>query len=443
MGFFDLFKTDKKPKDVELVESVIAKLEGEDPSELFEVPGEEFLEDIDAGELCDIVKKMLEDDQVSAEFETFKTFVGNSNFIIQSPDESEELADKYKEYLDRDGGRLVNQFEVFFEALEYGSVNCEVVWQDPKETNGVWAIDYLKPLDHARYGYNKSSQLVDKSSGLVLDTPYKFITVSHNVRGGNLNGNSLLLKAYWPWTFRKACIKAGLLYVKKSVIPSIVAIYKAGKNKTETQAQGVIIAQELSKLANSSGIAMANVEDLKTVDPTSKGTDIINLVELFNRMISKAILGVATLTNDTRYSNRGDTTSQETLIEERAQKVSTQEFQSPINTLLKWTLELNQGEVSAERLPLFKFIFEYDPTFEETLEAVKARVPISGTWFYNKYNIKPPEDDNDQLVTPSMAVSDIAARGGNEGFFFSEQPKNKPALTKAISMSLSHITGKK
>jgi len=454
MGFLELFQRKPKPKD--LTTDVTAELEGEDLDALFPIPGEEFLEDIGADELCEIVKKMLQDDQVSSEMETFKTFIGNSNYIIQPPDENDtELAEKYQEYLNYDGGRLLTQIDNFFESLEYGSVNLEVIWKDPKEIvekagsassiGDVWVIDRLKPLDHSRYSYNKKGELVDNQSGKKLtfeNYPYRFITITHNMRGGNPNGNSLLLKAYWPWVFRKACIKAGLLYVKKSIIPSIVAIYKAGKNKTETQEQGALIAKELSKLANSSGIAMANVESINNIDPTSKGTDVIDLVELFNRMISKAILGVATLTNDTRYSNRGDTTSQENLIEARAKKVSVQEFQPGINTLLKWTAELNLGEIPADRFPFFKFIYEYDPTFEETIKAVTARVPISGTWFYKKFNIKPPEDEDDQLVEPQAAAPVVASSDG-DGFFFSEPKKNKPPLTKGILKVLPNITGKK
>lgn len=429
----------RKPKPVDLTEDLTAKLEGTDLLELFEIPGEEFLSDIDADELCEIVKKMLEDDQVSSEFETFKTFVSNSNYIIQS--ESDDLAEKYQDYLNYNGGAIFKQFESFFEALEYGSVNLEIIWKDPKETNGVWVIDRLKPLNHSRYRFNKKGELIDTQTGKILDEPYKFITISHDVRGGNLNGNSLLLKAYWPWTFRKACIKAGLLYIHKSIVPSIIAIYKAGKNKTETQAAGALIAQELSKLKNSSGIAVANVEDVKNIDPTSKGTDIIDLVELFNRMISKAILGVATLTNDTRYSNRGDTTSQENLIEARAQKVSVQEFQPAINTLLKWTAELNLGEIPADKIPLFKFVYEYDPTFDETMKALAQRVPISGNWFYEKFNIKPPEDDEDRLVEPLTAAAPIEASANGENSFFlqSEPQNNRPNLMKKTLQALQNI----
>jgi hypothetical protein len=162
-------------------------------------------------------------------------------------------------------------------------------------------------------------------------------------------------------------------------------------------------------------------------------------------MISKAILGVATLTNDTRYSNRGDTTSQENLIEARAQKVSVQEFQPAINTLLQWTAQLNLGELKAESIPLFKFIYEYDPTFEETINAINARVPISGVWFYKKYNIKPPEDEDDQLVEPITAAAPIEARSENDNSFFlqSERPKSKPRLMNLISKALQNTTVKK
>lgn len=435
----------RKPKNKELTESVTAIAEGEDLDALFVSYDDEFLSDLGAGELDEVVTQMLQDDQVSTEFETLKTFIGNSEYIVDPPDENDtELSEKYVEYLNLDGGRLITQVNNFYEALSHGHVICEVIWKDPATTVGVndpvtaaslWAVNYLKPLDHSRYGFNKRGEMVNKETGKLLDAPYKYVSVSHDVRGGNLTGNSLLLKAYWPWKFRKACITAGLLYVKKAVIPSIVAIYKAAKNKDEKGTQGDIIAEKLSKLANSTGVALANVESITSIDASSKGTDIIDLVEMFNRMISKAILGVATLTNDTRYSNRGDTTSQEQLIEARAKKISTQEIQPAINTILMWTAELNLGDLNPEKIPLFKFIYEYDPAYAEVIEAVKNRIPISGKWFYTKYNVKPPEDDEDLLVEAQTVLPAVDASVEPDDSFFLHSKRLKKELKKMKTSS--------
>lgn len=441
-----LFQTAPKPNPAELTKDLIAEFEGQDLEELFSFQSEEFLSDLGVDELAETVKKMLEDDQVSAEMETFKTFVGNTTYIVQPADEKDPaLAELYTEYITREGGRLIAQISNFYDALDYGFVICETIWRDPALTGGAWVIDRLKPLDPSRYGFNKKGEMVDRAGGLILDTPYKYVAVSHDVRQGNLNGNALVLKAYWPWFFRKICIKAGLLYVKKAIIPSIVAIFKGSQNATTTAEQGALIAKELTKLANSSGIALANIEKIETVDATSKGTDIIDLVEMFNRMISKAILGVATLTNDTRYSNRGDTTSQENLIEARAQKVTTVEQQPAINTLLRWTLELNQGEIDPLKLPTFKYIYEYDPSYEETIKAVTARIPVSGKWFYKKFNVGAPEDDDDVLVDPQVTTIGGEFSAPNKDAFFlrSEPPKNRPQLINAIYKSLRSITAKR
>jgi phage gp29-like protein len=233
--------------------------------------------------------------------------------------------------------------------------------------------------------------------------------------------------------------------VKKAVIPSIVAIYKAGKNKGENEAAGALIAKELSKLANSSGIALTNVESLETVDPTSKGKDIIDLTEMFNRMISKAFLGTSTLTNEARFSS-GDTadTSIE-IVQDRSKKVAVQEIQPSINVLLKWTAELNQGEIPIDKIPLFKFIYEYDPSFDEVMKATTNGIAISGKWFYEKFNIKRPDDENDILVKPvAPVIPSVNASTKDSGFFLrSEPPKNKPPMTKTISKILSSIMAKR
>jgi hypothetical protein len=457
MGFFQWFQS--KPKSKDLTEDITAKYEGDDLDDLFPFPDEDFLEDLGADEIDEIITQMLQDDQVSAEFETFKSFIGNSNHIIQPPDEKDtELSEAYANYLTRDGGRLTIQINNFYEALEFGSVICRVDWKDPAEVNksnsdpvtdDVWVIDRLKPLDHSLYGFNKRGEMVERLSGRVIteDRPYRFVSVSHDVRGGNLNGNSLLLKAYWPWKFRKACITAGLLYVKKAVIPSIVAIYKAAKNKTDNAERGALIAKELSKLANSSGIALTNIEDFETVDPTSKGQDIIDLTEMFNRMISKALLGISTLTNEARFSANDTADTSKEIIQDRAEKVAVQEFQPAINTLLKWTAELNKGDIPVDKLPLFKFIYEYDPSFDEVMKATTNGILISGKWFYEKFNIKPPEKDNedDILVKPvAPIVPPVNASTNDNGFFLhSRHPRSKPPMTKTISKILSSITAKR
>ena len=154
--------------------------------------------------------------------------------------------------------------------------------------------------------------------------------------------------------------------------------------------------------------------------------------------------GAVVLTNDTRYSNRGDTTSQEALINARSEKVTSLELQPAINTLLQWTDELNRGPVDRENAPYFKFVYEYDPTFEETINALSQRVPMSAKWFYEKFNMAPPENEDDQLVEQFLPTA-----GGTEGlasnkdfFLHSEQPPKEPPVIKQISRSLKTITAR-
>lgn len=382
-----------------LISDISAENEGTDLDQLFESVDEEFLSGISAEEVFETVQNMLHDEQVSAEMETFKSFVTRTQYVIEGEDDN--LVQFYKDIIARDGGALIKQTNEFLNALDYGRVICELIWADPAITGG-WYVDRLKPLSHTRYGFNQRGRMVDVANNVILDDePYKYVSVSHNVIAGNLNGKSMELGVYWAWFFRKACIKAGLLYVKKAIIPSIIAMYKASANKEATQAEGLLLAAELKKLANNSGIAVANVDKIESINASAKGDDVINLVEMFNRMISKGILGSSTLTNDTRYSNRGDTKNQEALVEARAEKVTTRELQPAINTILRWTAELNIGKIDPEKLPLFKFIYEYDPTFEETIKAVQAQVPVSAKWFHSKYNVVRAEDDDDLLVEPT------------------------------------------
>ena len=427
MGLFDIFKA----KKTDLTEDVTAIIEGTDLTELFESTDEEFLSNLTPDELPEVIEKMLQDEQVNAEYTTFKSYISDTNYTVQPPEDP--LSEAYLEYLDFNGGKLRVLMETFLGALEYGAQIGQINYHDPAETGGLWFPESIKPLDSTRYGFNKSNQIVDKSTGELMEEsyPYRFLSMSHNVRNGNLEGNSLVLKAYWPWFFRKACISAGILYVKKSVIPSIVALYKAERNEPERISNANEITERLSKLANSSGVALTNVESIHVVDPKSKGDDLVNLVELFNRMISKAFFGVSTLTNDTSFSSKGNSDSLEKIIESRANKISTQELQPVYNKLLQWLVELNLNATDKSKYPLFKFIYEYDPNFAEMMEALKNRVPLSAEWFYKKYNVTPPENEEDVLISVT-APEPIAAR--NDAFFLnSERLMNRQSLMKTIS----------
>jgi len=417
----------KKQNDLEIV--VTDANENVDLEELFDVPSDDFLDSLGVGDIKEIVTKMLGDDQVFSEYKTFKSYVTDAQHAIDSESEdAKELAELYLQKID------INKL---LESLDYGSIICEVIWGDPAENEGKWLIKRLKTLDPVRYGFNKAGEIVDKDSDLVLDQPYKFVSMSHDVRNDNPQGNSLLLKAYWPWYFRKACIRAGLLYTKKAIIPSLVAIYKSATSTGETEKNGKDIAKKLTALANSSAVAMANVESVQSINATSKGKEIVDLIELFNRMISKALLGTSTLTNDSRYSNQGGSDNQEKIIKARAREIAVNEWQEPINTLLSWTWELNKG--TTKEVPFYRFVYEYDPTFEEMLNAQNARIPFSLEWFRNKFNIAPPKDDDDSSVKVEETFD---SKAGASGRFF-QRDATPPKMMSKISRMRSNTTGDK
>jgi hypothetical protein len=414
----------KKKNDLEI--SVTDANEDVDLESLFSVPAENFLDNITVDSLKKTVTRMLQDEQVFSEYSTFKSFVTSAEHDIDA--ENETIKEEAAQYLKN------IEVQKLLEALDYGSIICEVIWDDPANNAGKWVIKRLKTLDPERYGFNKAGQIVDRENDIVLDQPYKFISVSHDVRNDNPQGNSLLLKAYWPWFFRKTCIRAGMLYTKKAIIPSLVAIYKSAIDQKTTEANGAAIAKKLTALANSSAVAMANVDSVQSINATSKGTDIVNLIELFNRMISKAFLGTSTLTNDSRYSNQGGSDNQVDLIKTRAREIAVNEWQPAINTLLSWTWELNHGVT--KDVPFYRFVYDYDPTFEELLNAQNARIPFSLEWFRNKFNIEAPKDDDDSSVKDAQIFSSKVEAGDR---FFQRDAK-PPKLMTAISRMRRNIS---
>ena len=374
-------------------------------------PNTSFLSNLDDDGIVEVIDEMLQDDQVFTELETLKAHVTGQQWEIKPPAEfsedsvSLEIVDSMRTNLTRRGNRLYHQAAGLLDSLAYGSAFAEVVWKDPAENFGMWEIDSIVMLERDRYGFNGNGDIVFADDESVLEEPYKYISMSHDVTKGNPFGNSALLKAYWPWKFRKECIKSGILYAKKSIIPSLIAIYQASQDTAENEARAATIAGYLRSLQNSAGAALANVDSVEKIEANAKGDDIIGLVEMFNRMISKAILGVATLTNDTRYSNRGDTFSQEELINARAEKIGCVEFAPVINKLLQWTHELNNPSYDRQKEPYFFFSNAYDPTFEEMITLINSGVvQFSRNWFFDKFSIveSEGEEDNVKADTPKL-----------------------------------------
>ena len=431
------FKKDKKPvPSDEILTNPITDAANVILDDLFDDPNATFLSDLGADDLATIIPNMLRDDQVSSDLKTLKGYINDVPYDVKLNESLENDAaakknlESYREILSYNGNAIMKNVKAMTESLEYGSVIPEVIWSDPEYHGGRWVVDRLEPLDHERYGFNLAGQIVDTNDSTILDTPYKYLAITHDMKNGNPHGNSMLLNAYWPWMFKKAAVRSGVMYLKKAILPSLIAIYKAAADKSNTKEAGELIAAQLSKLNNSSGVAMTNVESVQSIGVTSKGNDLVDLTSMFNGMISKAILGTSTLTNDSKYSNRGDSNNLDALVKSRAREIAQTEYQQHVNTLFRWTIELNQPGVDIAKLPYFFYANKYDPSFEEVMKVIESgQAPVSKSWFFNKFAITAPENEEDEAGKPAPQQQFSASNSSNDAFFLQKHPLNAHSMT--------------
>ena len=77
-------------------------------------------------------------------------------------------------------------------------------------------------------------------------------------------------------------------------------------------------------------------------------------------------------------------------------------FQGVIQKIIDWTVALNFGE--AENPPLFQFDIERKASFEQIMQAVDRKIPVSRSELYSSYGLPEPKDDDDAFIKEDSAM---------------------------------------
>ena len=95
------------------------------------------------------------------------------------------------------------------------------------------------------------------------------------------------------------------------------------------------------------------------------------------------------------------------------------ELQGVIQKIIDWTVELNFGE--AEKSPLFQFDIERKASFEQIMQAVDRKIPVSRSELYSSYGLPEPKDEDDAFVMEGsqMLLTDGARSSGLKKTFHS------------------------
>ena len=295
-------------------------------------------------------------------------------------------------------------------ALNYGFSVSELVWS---EVGGYWIPDSIITRKPERFSFGSDWKLyLHQNAGRIeLNHDYKWLIYQHDPDDENPYGTSLLRSVYWAWMFKQAGYDFWLQATEKYSVKSIAALFKADGAEEEINKRAFDIAQMLLGIESGSAAAVGNVEKLEQIGMDGHLSDFKELVECCDTQISYGLTGQAIATSTVNGGSLALGEVQADLLFEDCKGIAL-ELQGVIQKIIDWTVELNFGE--AEKPPLFQFDIERKASFEQIMQAVDRKIPVSRSELYSSYGLPEPKDEDDAFVmeNPQMLLSDSQRNSG-------------------------------
>lgn len=278
-------------------------------------------------------------------------------------------------------------------ALEHGFSLLEVIWEFK---GGLWTVQAVKcrPQEYIRFKGDATPVLMGDTGARDLTENYKYIVHRNEQAGDNPYGSPLLARCYWPWQFKKAGMRFWLTATEKYGVPTVMALFSSASD-TDAERRAGELAGALSAIQNDAAVALANVDDVRTIESRGQAADFLSLVELCNREMSKAITGEI-LTSDTGSGGSYALAGEHTRTLEQKGKRAAQAVAATLNsTLIRWLTELNAG--ADANPPYFQFDLTDDAPWDVVKDALDRGIPISRNALYERYHLPRPEEGETEL----------------------------------------------
>lgn len=360
------------------------------------------------------VDEMILDAKIGSHLRLRKDIVTGFPFIIKQENANDEVYEFVRDNL-TSSLNWENDVKEFLSAIEYGHSFSEVLWKE--NTQGKIVPDSLrnKYPDQIVYkvGFQKAAGgkksvwiPVLQKTNEELTVPYKFLSYRNNPRAENPYGFSDLLMCYWPWQFKQLGWEFWLKAAQKAGVPSLVALFDAPDGEKAKQ-NAQVISDTLAELDGGDGLALANVKELKVLEMSGALKDHKTLIETCNQEISFALTTQSLSTQEGEYGTR----AQATVHDENLVRVchgDAKALQGVFQQLIDWMVELNFG--SGIPAPKGEFDLQSYATFEQIMQAVQNKIPVSKEALYTRYKLPRPKNTEDEFIleneVPQLALSD-------------------------------------
>lgn len=275
--------------------------------------------------------------------------------------------------------------EDILESLLYGFQPIEIYWE---MKNGRLAPQKLVAKPQELFYIDTDNQLKYRPAGKTkgIDLPErKFLDIRNKAGHSNPYGMALLSKCYWPIKFKNGGIRFWVNFMERYGMPLLVGKYTRGSTMSEAEK----LAELLAGMTEDSVIVTPNDIDISMEEPHRYSSVRLysEMIKLSNSEISKAVLS-QTLTTEI---NTGSRAAAETHFKIRNELVQSDMrlVEYGVNTLIKYTLELNRGKADNTHFQFKQMKESKDKKLERDLQLHKSgAIKLTKDYFATQYGYK-------------------------------------------------------
>lgn len=289
-------------------------------------------------------------------------------------------------------------------ALDYGFSVSELVWA---EQGGRMIPENFITRRPERFYFSADWRTFLRQDGQSkeLDQNYKWLIYRHDPDDENPYGTSVLRCVYWAWMFKQAGYDFWLQATEKFSVKSIVALFDMDGSEDTINARASSIAQMLMGIQSGSAAAVGNVSTISDVGMSGDLSHFRELVDACDVQISYGLTGQSIATSTTNGGSLALGEVQADLLYEESKAIAL-ELQGVLQKIIDWTVELNFGKGTPA--PQIVFDVERRASFEQVMQAVDRKIPLSRSALYSYYALPEPADENDAFINDSAGMMQLS-----------------------------------
>lgn len=270
-----------------------------------------------------------------------------------------------------------------------------------------------------------------KQLNITRDYPYNFIVVRNKVDYDNPQGISELKELRSLINLKKFALKTWARFIKKSAVPSVIAIYKTFKTGTAFELESSVISNSLAGIENGAGIAIPNIDNVIMLTPNNT-MDFVKVFNYINSEIQLRILGTSLLGGQTDKGGSYASAKVGASELEDAVKQVALTLQTFDNRVIAFSIWQRFG--TATKLPQLLFDLAEKATIDQFKACFDMNIPVDLTEMRKVFpvasGVKEPANNQWQLGSPTGELMEVKPVKKDDSELTKEELLEKDRLRK-------------